>query len=40
MEEEFPGLEVISEDFDGTLFDNRFLISKSPAAQAPELLRG
>lgn len=32
-------LEVISEDFDGILFDNKFLISKSYAAQAPELLR-
>lgn len=37
---ERPRLEVISEDFDGILFDSRFLISKSSAAQATELLRG
>jgi predicted metal-dependent hydrolase len=33
-------LEIVSEDFDGVLFDSKFLISKSSAAQAPELLRG
>lgn len=32
-------LEVISEDFDGILFDNKFLISRSSTAQAPSLLR-
>jgi predicted metal-dependent hydrolase len=32
-------LEIISEDFDGILFDNKFLISKSSAAQASQLLR-
>jgi predicted metal-dependent hydrolase len=32
-------LEIVSEDFDGVLFDNKFLISKSSAARAPELLR-
>lgn len=32
-------LEIISEDFEGILFDNKFLISKSSAARAPELLR-
>jgi predicted metal-dependent hydrolase len=32
-------LEIISEDFDGVLFDQKFLISKASAARAPELLR-
>src|SRR5947209_3419717 len=32
-------LEVVSEAFDGILFDNKFLISKSSASQAPALLR-
>lgn len=32
-------LEVISDDFDGVLFDSRFLISKSAAPRAAEMLR-
>jgi len=32
-------LEIIAEDFEGILFDNKFLISKSSTARAPELLR-
>ena len=32
-------LEIVSEEFDGVLFDQKFLISKSSAAQTQELLR-
>ena len=32
-------LEVASESFDGILFDNKFLISKSSISHAPELFR-
>jgi predicted metal-dependent hydrolase len=32
-------LDVVSEPFDGVLFDNKFLISKASATHAPELFR-
>ncbi len=33
-------LEVVSDTFDGILFDNKFLISKSSVSDAPELFKG